>query len=626
MANPDALVVVVKSVVVGGAASKDYYFGTHPIRLTGAVAVPRIANDPEYSQAIGVAPWQRRASSSYGAIELINNDGGLDDWLNADVRDKVVELWVGESTDAFTSFTKVATAMIDNAEPNGELFLSLNIVPNIAKLDETLQEVFYTSSVDNSTLEGQPVPVTFGRCFSVPAVVTNATTHTYDVHDGSYADLVESADNGDAFESGDLTETTRGFDLVNKPNGLITAEVLGEPDRSVFTLGSDVLLGIGAFTTWVSDNPSGWTTSETGNNIVTESSDRCEFFCTDSATFCSVTSGNRLTVGNEYRLTIPTIANGTFGGRANVKIECTDGTEVQELRADATLTGSSLTINFTAEYQKIRISSRSTSGFQSVIIDNLTVKQKLFSTAFTKIGQVCKHIVNTRFGLDVDSSTFDAVDTALGTHEVGRHIGRVATGNAVLQPLLDSYWCYLYETTGGDIAMRQLVAPAASSVLTINQSQIERFVDPEPDFAPGLSTKLGAQRNWVQINESSAAGSLDTDDKFKLSTDFRATKKATSSVHSFYTHATNACVVGTDIADTSSAETEAERRAVLYGSRRWFYSLTAIATSDTLQTLMPGDTVTLKADRYGLSSGKALIVVSKSARFLGRTVDLTLWG
>jgi hypothetical protein len=625
VSNPDALVVVIKGVNLGGGA-KDYYFGTHGIHLGDRVAVPRIANDPEYTQSIGVRPWDRRASASVGAIELVNNDGGLDHWRGANVRNKVVEIWAGDSTERFDRFTRVATVMADTIEPNGEQTMSLQLVPNIARLDETMQTLFYASGIGNTTLVGQPVPVTLGRCFSVPAAPTNGNTHVYDVHDGAYAELLQAADNGDAFEPGDLSETTRGFDLVNKPNGQITADVLGEPDRNVFTLGPDVLFNVGDFKSWTNDNPNGWTTTETPNNIVTEASQRCEFFCSDQAIPCTITTGSRLIVGAEYQLDIATIINGTFGVRASVSIVATDGNNTQVLRADAPLSGSSLTLTFIADYPRLRISARTSGGFQSVIIDNLSIKAKRFSTALTTVGAICKHIIRDRFGLAVDANSFDAVDTSIGPHEVGRHISSVATGKAVLQPLLDSYWCYLYETTTGAIAMGRLDEPAPTSTLSINQAQLIDAVDIEDDFAPNLSTKLGAQRNWVQIGEASAAGSLDTTEKFTLAAGYRVTREATTPVHSFYGHGVNACVVGTDISDAESAAAEAERRAMLYGMKRSFYSIRAIVTNTALLTLMPGNTITLKAKRFDLASGKRLLVVAKSASFLRRSVDLVLWG
>ncbi len=96
---------------------------------------------------------------------------------------------------------------------------------------------------------------------------------------------------------------------------------------------------------------------------------------------------------------------------------------------------------------------------------------------------------------------------------------------------------------------------------------------------------------------------------------------------SSYDHAVGAALPESLLIDPVASQTEADRFAALYGTEAKFWQVTIAATTDQFDNLLDdiGNTITIKSDRYGLGTGKDMVLVGVEGAFLSNEIRLTLW-
>lgn len=181
---------------LAAAAVKTYRYSTEP-HVTGATDTPA---HTAFTPRIKQPAWAVRSAFSRGAVggatelrwgelQLVNNDGGLDDLLNVAFAGHPVTVRLGEAGGAYPAdWPIVLKGTIDQA-PLTWGNLILRIADRTAELAKPLQTVLYAgnNSLPNGLegtaddLKGQPKPKGYGKVFNVSPPQVNTSRLIYEV-------------------------------------------------------------------------------------------------------------------------------------------------------------------------------------------------------------------------------------------------------------------------------------------------------------------------------------------------------------------------------------------------------------------------------------------------------------
>jgi hypothetical protein len=207
-----------------------YSDGRYIDPAAGVVAQARIARRVSFERRASTAFWGGgRAFQGVGSVELINTDGGLDYLLGVQLRRRVVRVWLGTEDTPVSALVLCARAIIERVETVGESAFRLILADASQELETPLQTETFTAG----PLEGLPLPVTLGICYSVPALQAEAPLLRYTLHDATgLGGMIAVTDSGVT-----LTQTTQwddyntaptfGFILNQSTAGQILGDVLG---------------------------------------------------------------------------------------------------------------------------------------------------------------------------------------------------------------------------------------------------------------------------------------------------------------------------------------------------------------------------------------------------------------
>lgn len=610
-------------------ADKTLYFSSGEIGDVEFKSV--IEQTPDYDRSVGAWHWGTQSGGSIGQIQIINIGGDFDDWIGYAVRDKKAVLYIGAEGADISTYTVVSRALIDRVEFPSEERMRIVLKDPLGRLDKPFQSDFYDNTVANSELEALPYPICLGHCYQVRAAEEDPVKLYFDVHNSRPADTVGVQSNGNPATGSQFTEpggNRRGFTVTvgSFIDGRITAEVKGEPDTNgAFNTGTEEVTN-GNFSSWTSDNPNNWTVTENGTtSLITQSpSGQCSFLHVSGFSFPSIAQPPGLTVDVLYQLSFD--LNNIPSG-STLTVSCSGTTVATYTNADGTGTK---TVDFTANADNITFTAV-IFGASFVTIDNVSIKEKYFTTALDELDELTEHILSVMGwpSDEIDSTAISALNTAIGSHELGYYTDRVTTGRAILQTILDPFVAWAYVDNDGDFQLGRLAAPSSGSI-TITESKLERGrpVIVEPDNAPYLTDTYAGRPNWYPIPVESSAGGLTEQEKQTVAADYRIIRQSSNTLDDYYSFAANSCPMGVVLQDETSIEREIDRLIALYpaGTQRHFYTVTALFETDELPAIELGSSVTLQLDRYGLDAGKDLLVIGIRGQYLNRSVQLRLWG
>lgn len=164
-----------------------------------------------------------RPSISVGDIELHNEDGALDGWLDEVWTNRAVRVYIGDAAwprgDFRLVFSGVA-AKLSSSHPG-----RLNIVlrNKLERLNTPVTEATLGGSTPNAE---RLRPLTLGECHNIEPLLADPAQHEYLVHDGALERIIEVRDNGVPVAFTPLLGQGR-FRLQASPAGTITASVQG---------------------------------------------------------------------------------------------------------------------------------------------------------------------------------------------------------------------------------------------------------------------------------------------------------------------------------------------------------------------------------------------------------------
>lgn len=234
----------------------------------------------------------------------------------------------------------------------------------------------------------------------------------------------------------------------------------------------------------------------------------------------------------------------------------------------------------------------------------------------------------TRGGLspsDLDMTAINALD-AKAPYKLAYYTRDAVTIRQVLRDTMQSFTGWLVPDRDGRLTVGRLEAPSNTAVLALTESDLVGPINRIPDTARNLTTLIGAARNWSVHSDSDFAGSVSTQTRAALKKIFRETRKALGIVDPFYAHADTASEMSSLLQLGSDALAEISRLASALEEQKFIYTVPVFIDVADALALKSGDTVSVTAPYYDLTTGKNLLVIDVEQKFYSSITDLLLWG
>lgn len=208
-------------------------------RVAGGMIVNRQIGSDGFGRMAGVV------GRVFGALPLVNSDGGLDALADRAVDGRRVVVRAGIATEDRDGRRSIDISTFGRlVETSGDTWghgreqLTLTLRDSLARYRTAIQTVRYagTGGAEGpATLVGKTKPLTWGRCRTVPAVLIDAGRQIYQLHDGAIHAVDAVYDRGIALEiTADVAGGYSGLVADTVPAG----EVHTALDAGLFRLGS----------------------------------------------------------------------------------------------------------------------------------------------------------------------------------------------------------------------------------------------------------------------------------------------------------------------------------------------------------------------------------------------------
>lgn len=207
-----------------GGVETPLYISTREYRTTDATPInyiPLISGGVEVTEDISL---EGNASLSYGDIEVYNESGELDAWLDYVWSNRPVKVYIGDVTWAKSSFLLVFDGVIEDLDSRSRDKLNIKIRDKLQRLNTPVSDVKLGGITTNAD---SLIPLTFGEVSNITPLLTNPSTHEYQVHNGAIEGIIEVRDNGAPVSFTPHLDTGK-FNLTRNPEGTITASIQGD--------------------------------------------------------------------------------------------------------------------------------------------------------------------------------------------------------------------------------------------------------------------------------------------------------------------------------------------------------------------------------------------------------------
>ncbi|MDB5613625.1 MAG: hypothetical protein JWQ22_1278 [Devosia sp.] len=170
------------------------------------------------------------ASLTWGDIELGNEDGSRDNWLNDVWKNRPIAIYSGDARWPRSDFRLIFLGTIADFQSRERGVLNISLGDKLQRLNTPMTENRLGGLTEN---KDRLRPLCFGECHNIEPLLLNPATLTYQVHDGPIERIIEVRDNGVPVNfTADLNAGT--FKLATQPAGLITVSVQGDKTGGVW--------------------------------------------------------------------------------------------------------------------------------------------------------------------------------------------------------------------------------------------------------------------------------------------------------------------------------------------------------------------------------------------------------
>jgi hypothetical protein len=232
--------------------STTLYLSTHGVTVDSQQYLPIISSQITIDESISTS---YSASISYGDIELANNNGDYDSWLDYIWTNKSVDIYIGEmpasgTTSVIGNFELIFSGLIDDIDSKGRTTLNLKIRDKLEKLNTSISETLLGNylplivGADTTTgilAESSGIfnqyrnnlkPLCFGEVHNITPLLTEPTLLQYMVNSTAVEQIIEVRDNGLPVQFTQTAATGSAippgsFRLLKSPVGVVTCSVQG---------------------------------------------------------------------------------------------------------------------------------------------------------------------------------------------------------------------------------------------------------------------------------------------------------------------------------------------------------------------------------------------------------------
>jgi len=239
---------------------------------------------------------------------------------------------------------------------------------------------------------------------------------------------------------------------------------------------------------------------------------------------------------------------------------------------------------------------------------------------------------------DINASDVTALDTA-NSGVCGYYLRDRSSALTVMGQIAASVGAWFGIDAAGDLRTKRLEAPSGTPVATITTIRagsvvtgatadiitIDRIATNDAGRGvPAWKVAVGSRRSWA-IQTSDLDDTADAARISFLATEFRQSSSEDSSVKTKHILAREMSV-NTLLATEAAGATEATRLLALHKVSRDRYLALVKVDADLLAILDLGAVVTLRMDRFGLSSGKLMAILGITLDARRSVAELDLWG
>ena len=169
-------------------------------------------------------PLDDSATLSVGDIELNNDDGLLDSWLDDIWVNKPIRIYIGDVSWVRADFRLIFTGIVDNINSRAANRLNISLRDKLQRLNTPVSETLLGGTTSN---KDRLIPLCFGEVHNVEPLLVDPATLKYKVHGSAIERLIEVRDNGVPVSINEsLIDGT--FTLVAQQAGTITCSVQGD--------------------------------------------------------------------------------------------------------------------------------------------------------------------------------------------------------------------------------------------------------------------------------------------------------------------------------------------------------------------------------------------------------------
>ena len=163
-----------------------------------------------------------RTQQSFGDIEITNEDGVRDSWLERSWNGRDITLLFGDPSWEKADYRTILAGSVAELTAKSIDTLVIKLRDKGVFLEKQMQ----TSVFSTGTNINRVLPVCYGQCKHIAPILEDDTTHKYKVHDGAISAISAVYDKGVSISfTANLPDGS--FTLSSQPAGQITADVNG---------------------------------------------------------------------------------------------------------------------------------------------------------------------------------------------------------------------------------------------------------------------------------------------------------------------------------------------------------------------------------------------------------------
>lgn len=171
------------------------------------------------------------ATIGYGDIEINNDAGQYDSWLNEGWNNQPINVYLGDVRWLRSDFKRIYSGAISRIDSRTRSRLNIKLNDKLQFLNKPLTETKVGGTGENRDVLK---PSCYGEVHNVKPVMIDSVLLKYAVHTGAIERIIEVRDDGNPVPF--LQDISTGtFTLYTKPRGVITASVQGDKAGGIYT-------------------------------------------------------------------------------------------------------------------------------------------------------------------------------------------------------------------------------------------------------------------------------------------------------------------------------------------------------------------------------------------------------